>query len=310
MRRLRTALALLLAFALVSAAFAQTDKDGRISRGVSLFSQEKYSEALETFNRVLSDPGASGQRADAVYWAGLSYIALGDAANARRSLDSFLKEYPTHGLVPDAMYQRGRLYYQSSEFEDGIRTFGAFLEKYPDHPFVPSALFWTADCLFSLGRLPEAESMFRSLMADYPNSVKSEAANYKLSLIRYKYRENQLLTLLKWSHEESLRVIEEFQRREKAYEQALTVYQRRLSDAGILPSSAVAAPAPSDAESRIAALNARIDELTRAQSTVNNPASTTFEGKERLLTLKSEALELLASYVDWLAENLEREAQP
>jgi hypothetical protein len=55
-----------------------------------------------------------------------------------------------------------------------------------------------------------------------------EAASYRLSLLEFKKREEELLRLLKWSHEEFLRTVEEYQRREKAYDQALTAYQQRV----------------------------------------------------------------------------------
>lgn len=308
MRRFRAFPVLLLAFIVPWSAYTQTAPDGRIGRAISLFGEENYLEALDLFNRVLADPNARASRPDAVYWSGLSYMALGDASNARRALDTFIKEYPGHSSIPDALYQRARLSYSTGEYEECIQLFSAFLEKYPDHSFASSALFWTADGLFFLGRLAESETLFRTLLADYPKSVKFEAASYKLALIRYKYRENELLTLLKWSHEESLRVIEEFQRREKAYEQALAVYQRRLGESG------TSVPAPSspsisqDTEQRIAALNARIEELTKALTV---QASTgTGDGRGSLLSLKAQALELMAVYIDWLARNAEKGVQP
>ncbi len=308
MRRFRTVSALLLAIFLIPGAHGQAGPDGRISLGISLFGEEKYSEALEQFNRVLSDPASKASRPDAVYWSGLSYVALNDSANARRALDTFMQEYPRHESVPDALYQRARLSHSAGDYEEAVQLFAVFLEKYTDHSFASSALFWTGDSLFYLGRLSEAEAVFRSLLSEYPKSVKYEAASYKLSLIRYKYRENELLTLLKWSHEESLRVIEEFQRREKAYEQALAVYQRRLAGSGEPVPPPDSTPAAEDSEQRIAALNARIEELTKALA--SGPASPATDGRESLLALKAEALELMSFYVDWLARNAEKGVRP
>lgn len=307
MRRFRIFPALVLVFLIPWALGAQADSDRRIGQGISLFGEERYSEALELFSRVLADPTARASRPDAVYWSGLCYMALGDAPNARQSLDTFLKEYPRHASVPDALYQRARISYTTGEYEESIQLFSAFLEKYPDHSFASSALFWTADALFSLGRLSESESLFRTLLSEYPKSVKLEAASYKLALIRYKYRENELLTLLKWSHEESLRVIEEFQRREKAYEQALAVYQRRLAGAGGETTTPVP-PVEQDTDQRISALNARIEELTKALA--GRPGGSDSAGKAELLSLKAEALELMAFYLDWLARSVEKGGRP
>jgi len=310
MRRFRMALSILFALTACLAAYGQVPGNARVEQGVRLFGEEKYSEALEIFNRVLADTGAVESRPDAVYWSGLSYIALGNLENARRSLDVFIKEYPRDGHYPDAVYQRGRISYMQGDYEEGIRIFGAFLDANPGHSFFPSALFWTGDCLFSIGRLSEAESIFRAILDEYPDSVKYEAANYKLSLIRLKYRERELLTLLKWSHEESLRVIEEFQRREKAYEQALSVYQRRLSEAGLSQGEKTPAPsAQKDTGGDVAALNARIEELSRLLEAETGSAVPS-QGKESLLGLKAEALELMSYYLDWLARNGGMEVQP
>jgi tetratricopeptide (TPR) repeat protein len=96
---------------------------------------------------------------------------------------------------------------------------------------VPNAYFWIGESLYSLGRLEEAERVFARVLRDYPQSYKVEAASYRLSLLEFKKREEELLRLLKWSHEEFLRTVEEYQRREKAYEQALAAYQQRTGGA-------------------------------------------------------------------------------
>jgi len=53
---------------------------------------------------------------------------------------------------------------------------------------------------------------------------------YRLALIDQKQIEAELLELLKWTHEEALNTMEEYQRRERSYEQALISYQKRIAD--------------------------------------------------------------------------------
>jgi polyhydroxyalkanoate synthesis regulator phasin len=72
--------------------------------------------------------------------------------------------------------------------------------------------------------------VFSLIVGQYPGSVKYEAAVYRLDLIKQKKIELELLSMLKLSHEESLRTIEEYQRRKKTYDQALNAYQKRLAD--------------------------------------------------------------------------------
>ena len=81
-----------------------------------------------------------------------------------------------------------------------------------------------------LGRLEEAERAFTAVTQNYPSSVKVEAATYRIALIGLEYRQRELLKLLTWSHEESLRSVEDFRRREKAYESSIALYQKQISD--------------------------------------------------------------------------------
>jgi tetratricopeptide (TPR) repeat protein len=301
------------------------DSVAALEKSVSLFGEEKYADALTILNRLLSDPKAQGVRPDALYWTALAYVASGDTVNASKTIDAFLAAYPNHPYVADILYQQGRVLYTQKEYEPALRVFDAFLEKGKGHEMVPSGLFWAGECLFYLGRLEEAEKVYRTLVESYPKNVKIEAATYRLALIRYKYREEELLKLLKWSHEESLKIIEEFQRREKTYEQALSVYQRRLGE-----SAKQSGPLTPDQE--ITQLSMRIDDLTlavaerdakiaelgralaAAEKEMKSGGAPTETSKvivdsrrEELLNLKAETLELIAFYIDWLAANKEEE---
>jgi TolA-binding protein len=307
--------AALLALCAPAISYSQSsDAASSLKKGVALFSDEKYSDALTIFNRLLSDPKAQSVRSDTLYWAALSYVALGDTINASKTIDVFLAAYPNHPYVADILYQQGRIQFQRKEYEPALRVFATFLEKSKDNEMAPAALFWSGECLFSLGRLEEAEKAYRTLQETYPKNVKVEAAGYRIALIRYKYREEELLKLLKWSHEESLHLVDEFQRREKTYEQAIAVYQRRLGDA-------VKTGGPLTPEQEIAQLNIRIDDLTlavserdakiqqlnaalqaaNANSQAAAPKQSSTTEREQALELKREALDLMYFYIEWLA---------
>ena len=99
--------------------------------------------------------------------------------------------------------------------------------------FVSSAWFWVGESLYGLGQLDDALAAYQKIVTDFPTSVKLEAAQYKVSLIQLSRREVELSKLLKWSHEDFLKSVEEYQNREKAYVQAIEAYQKRL--AGVNP---------------------------------------------------------------------------
>jgi hypothetical protein len=88
-----------------------------------------------------------------------------------------------------------------------------------------------------------------------------------VALISQKKIEAELLSILKWTHEESLKTVEEYQRRERSYDQAIIAYQKRIADLlkGNGPSEAENAGADyrqrlEDAEARIALLESRLRE--------------------------------------------------
>jgi TolA-binding protein len=224
-------LALLLAAVVGAQAVAQqASAKASLERGVELFGQEKYRDALDLFGKVMSDPKATAERPEAAYWSVLAYLAAGDQATAGASIDAFIAAYPTSPRVPDLLYQRGRIQYSKGDYENALKVFSAFAAAAPSSDLLPSALYWSGECLYALGRLEEAERAFTAVAHGYPTSVKVEAATYRIALIGLEYRQRELLKLLTWSHEESLRSVEDFRRREKAYESSIALYQKQISD--------------------------------------------------------------------------------
>ena len=213
-----------------SAAVGQSQSGlDQIREGLALFKQGDFQQAIIIFRNIIFDSAYSAYKPDAYFWISRSYMAINQLDDAERNLEFFLAGYPEHPDYPEAYYQKGRLLFRQGELESGIQLLQSFINRYPDSPFLPNAYFWIGESLYLLGQLEEAAAVFNKMQMEYPKSFKVEAARYRLSLIEFKKREIELLKLLKWSHEESLKTVEEFQRREKSYEQAIAAYQRRLS---------------------------------------------------------------------------------
>ena len=111
-----------------------------------------------------------------------------------------------------------------------IQVLYNFIDQFPDNSFIGNSYYWVGESLFALGHLEEAVKVYRKIIYDFPKSYKTDAARYRVSIIELKYREQELMKFLKWSHEESLKTLEEFQIREKTYEQAIAAYQKKLSE--------------------------------------------------------------------------------
>ncbi|MBU0934868.1 MAG: tetratricopeptide repeat protein [Spirochaetes bacterium] len=317
----------ILAVLLTHQLFAQPNSAlTELRRGITLFAEARYTEALPVFDALLLQTNAGDLRAEGLYWSALTHIAMNSYPAAKAVIDTFLELYPGHNRLEELLYQQGRIHYIMQEYEKSLQILKAFITLYPEAEVYASALFWIAESLYELGRFTDAEKIYTSIREDHRDSIKAEAAAYRIDLIRFKYREEELLTLLKWSHEESLKVIEEFQRREKAYEQALNLYQKRYGD---LQQSISGSDTNTDLAQQnselttqlqtlrlsIAAKDRQIASLTAAASTTSVQSTANTEKVEdsqrlKLIELKERTLELLSFYLTKLVDqNSSKEAR-
>ena len=230
MAYLRKAPLVALAIALAAASLpAQSARSGALGQGIELFNGGMYDKAIPVFRAIVADPAAEPSRAAALLYLAKSAMAAGELEEAEKSLEHFISRYPQAPDLPEAQYQKGRLLYMQGRYESAVQSLGGFVAAYPKSPFISNGYFWVGESLYAMGRLDDALQVYRKVVRDYPSSFKAEAAQYRASLIELGRRETELTKLLKWSHEEYLRNIAEFQRREAAYDQAIEAYQKRLA---------------------------------------------------------------------------------
>ncbi|MFP4563646.1 MAG: tetratricopeptide repeat protein [Spirochaetia bacterium] len=302
-------------------AFAQRRTAGDFEAGLERFSRGDYTGALSYFQDVLVDETGGVTRGNAYFWLAKTHLALGNLADAEKNLEYFLVNFETNENFDEALYQKGRLLYLQKEYENALKVLYGFIERFPDNPYTANAYYWTGESLYALGHLDKAERVFKHVVTEYPGSFKVEASKYKLDVIELKRREEELLKFLKWSHEESLETLEEFQIREKTYEQALGAYQRKLSryeEEGTARTIEELTIELRETEAQVSELqkeNARLEEqLTELQARPQAhtdtdepriPAAAGTAEKMELLELKEQALALKEYYLEWLLSNAE-----
>jgi TolA-binding protein len=240
----------------------------RLERGVDLYGAGRWNDAIQELRRVQAEAANIGQRAEALYWIILAELGAGEYRTALRDMDDLERLVPGNPRYGDIAYYRGRANYYLGHYDEALVIFSGYADHITaDTPGEgarkPSALYWIGECLYSLGQLEDADEIFRLVMEQYPQSAKYEAASYRRTLMNQKKIEAELLAMLKWSHEESLKTIEEYQRRERSYDQAIIAYQKRIADmlregklAELEASNAEYRRLLTEAENRIAALEA------------------------------------------------------
>ena len=241
---------------------------------IDYFGNGKYNEALLNCRDVILDPRLEALHADAYFWMAKSYLALNEYAEAEKNLEFYLLNYRDNDFYEEALYQKGRLLYLQGEYESSIQIFFQFQDIYPKSVFLANSYFWIAESLFMMGNLEDAYAIFSMITKTFPTSYKVEAAAYRMKLIEQKDRENELLKLLKMSHEDNLKSLEDFQRREREYEQALSAYQKKIATLSSRPDTKV---------NEIERLNAKIVELEVANEQLSREKQGVYKDSEDYL---------------------------
>jgi TolA-binding protein len=277
----------------------------RLQGGVRLYGQGKWREAVGELRRAQAETADPDQQAEALYWIALAELSAGVYETSIRAMEDLERIAPASPRRAEIPYQKGRAYYYLGRYDEAV----VLLKDYADRlgngeeAKKSAALYWIGECLYAQGQLDQAQEIFILITEQYPQSAKFEAASYRLGLIGQKKIELELLALLKWSHEESLNTMEEYQRRERTYDQTLTAYQKRIAKMlkdtrleDLEKANADYQRQLAEAEERIRALEESLEEaaVPPPQEAVPAPVRQITEPEKtiQLLDLKARALEL------------------
>ena len=96
--------------------------------GVSLFSQQKYDEAMKEFKLIVNQAGDD--------------------------------EY-----VAKAYYEIGRCYFAMNKFDDTVSHFTGLIQRYPKHPELADALFYVATSYEKQGSTAKAAGLYKKILS-------------------------------------------------------------------------------------------------------------------------------------------------
>ena len=222
---------LILLLALTGSAASQSTSSGAASllrAGINLYSEGRWYEAVSELRRAQAEASSRSLKAEALFWISLSKLSAGSYEEGLKDMDALAETDPENRRLAELPYHRGRALYYLGRYDEAIINLKGYADSMADASRKSAALFWTGESLYSMGQLDKAADVFKVIVDEYPGNQKYEASVYRLALINQKKVEIELLGLLKWSHEEALRNMEEFRLKESYYDQALNAYQKRI----------------------------------------------------------------------------------
>jgi tetratricopeptide (TPR) repeat protein len=271
----------------------------RLQAGIFYYGEGKWEEAVRELSHI-NKSETKTLRGEALFWSAQARLSWGDYEGAILDMEALEALDPVNNRIKELGYHKGRALYYLGFYDEAIVLLMNYANSFiPDNLLSPqdlskkaAAFFWTGECLYALGHFDRAEGIFSNIISNYPQSIKYEAATYRIALINQKRIEAELLALLNWNHQESLRIMEEYQQRERVYDQAILSYQRRIAEmmsdtrlADLEASNTQHQRELAYAESRIRELEARLAGSDQAQ----RPS---LDSLNRLRTLRSSAMEI------------------
>ena len=99
------------------------DAERIFKQGVTQFSQERFEEAVVSFDRVIKAYSLNQRTTAAYVMKGKALLGLDDAAEADRTLKNFLIEFPTSSYVADARYTLGLASVKLNRPDEAMQAF-------------------------------------------------------------------------------------------------------------------------------------------------------------------------------------------
>ncbi len=206
--------------------------------GIAFYGESRWTDAIAKFHEARDAAVDIEDKAEAVYWlciaeeaAGEYDLALMHLGDLGRMSGGGIRAAARRAEVP---YLRGRSLYALGQYNDAVVLLKNYADSLSDEGAEniakkTAALYWAGESLFAMGQFNKAQDVFSLIVRRYPQSVKYEASLYRAALINQKKIEAELLSLLKQTNEESLKTIEEYQRRERVHTQTILAYERRIA---------------------------------------------------------------------------------
>ena len=212
------------------AVFAADTSAAAYLEACKAFSRGEWSSAELLLRKAVAYP--QNNNADTNYMLITAEIYAGDESRALVDTEAFLRNYPDSIYVPRIQYMRGKLLYNLGEYEKAIIVLSDFCHQNETSELYPSALFYIAESLYAGYRYDEAETLYERIIAQYPESDKVSAAQFRMESIAQRSREEKLLYLLKQTGEEYLAAKEDYEKQLRLYNsEAINTTRERLTDA-------------------------------------------------------------------------------
>lgn len=116
--------------------------------------------------------------AQALYYAGRSFLDTGDFAQSEALYERLAERYAGDRVVGDLKWRIAEVYGERKQLEMSATHFRALAMRHPDHPRAAEALLRTADRFRQAGRRNDALTFYDELIEQFPSSAYAPEGAY------------------------------------------------------------------------------------------------------------------------------------
>ena len=147
-----------------------------LESGIQFYEQQRYKQALNDFQIIVSSMGDTEYADDALLHIGQYYLDVEeDPVQSQKHFQALLERYPTGDKAPGAYYYLGMVSLRSNlaagGVDDAMANFQRVIRLYPQSPYVAAALAATGAALERSHRWEEAIGAYFRVVSEHPHSA-------------------------------------------------------------------------------------------------------------------------------------------
>jgi len=207
MRKIRIQILLPILLSLIFPLQLNAENSSSFKSGINYFQEKQYSDALLNFRDALLHEKNALESGNIYLWISKSYTKLREYNRAELNLLFFLENFQKHPAEEEILYLYIKVLYRQQKYNESIKVIYTFTSKFPNSGYYPENIFILGESLYQLSEYKKAESVLNQLIRNFPDHSIVNLIKYRLEIIKLKDREQSLVELLRWSHEESMQQI-------------------------------------------------------------------------------------------------------
>ncbi len=133
-----------------------------------IFIDKDYEKAIDRFERIASEYKFLREKALLRILKALQ--KTGRIAEALKSAEVFLKEFPESKSAPEVFFIQARMLYENGRPEEARNAYLEFARRFPEDENAPRAMLESGNIAFTMGDDTAAEENYAALIGKYPEN--------------------------------------------------------------------------------------------------------------------------------------------